>query len=113
MSAEATYAFTEREREIALLAAADLRSKEVAEAPHLSVRTVDNHLRHAYAKLGVRTRRELADMLSRSDWSPPLRRRPAESVVDTPPPPAAATTPDRRTGSPPAAAPRDGSCSSP
>lgn len=73
-SAEATYAFTEREREIALLAAADLRSKEIAQALHLSVRTVDNHLRRAYAKLGVRTRRELADILGRSTWSPLLRQ---------------------------------------
>ena len=72
-SAEATYAFTDREREIALLAAANLRSKEIAEVLHLSVRTVDNHLRHAYTKLGVRTRGELADILSRSDWSRPPR----------------------------------------
>ena len=112
-SAEATYAFTDREREIALLAATNLRSKEIAEALHLSVRTVDNHLRRAYAKLGVRTRRELADILSRSDWPPLLRQRPPQSVVDTPPPPVAATTPDQHTGSPPAAAPPDGSCSSP
>jgi len=77
-SAEVTHAFTEREREIALLAAADLRSKEIAERLHLSVRTVDNHLRRAYAKLGVRTRRELADILSRSDLSPLPRQRPPE-----------------------------------
>jgi len=74
-SAETTHTFTDREREIALLAAANLRSKEIAEALHLSVRTVDNHLQHAYAKLGVSTRRELAVILNQSD-GPPAPRHP-------------------------------------
>lgn len=75
-TAEATHTFTEREREIALLAAANLRSKEIAEVLHLSVRTVDNHLQHAYVKLGVSTRRELAMKLGQADWShqPPQPR---------------------------------------
>jgi len=58
--AEATSALTAREREVALLAAAGTSSRDIAEALHLSVRTVDNHLQRAYAKLGVTTRRELA-----------------------------------------------------
>lgn len=44
---------TTREREIAALAAGGLRSSEIAERLHVSVRTVDNHLRIVYAKLGV------------------------------------------------------------
>ncbi|HZX36961.1 MAG TPA: hypothetical protein VFF37_01245, partial [Streptomyces sp.] len=32
-----------------------------------SVRTVNNHLQHAYTKLGVTTRRELAAVLERSE----------------------------------------------
>ncbi|QPP10763.1 AAA family ATPase [Streptomyces bathyalis] len=51
---------TDREREIATLAAAGEPSKEIAAALTLSVRTVDNHLQKAYAKLGIATRRELA-----------------------------------------------------
>ena len=51
---------TDREREIATLAAAGEASKEIAAALTLSVRTVDNHLQKAYAKLGIATRRELA-----------------------------------------------------
>jgi DNA-binding CsgD family transcriptional regulator len=59
-SAQATSTLTAREREVVLLAAANSRSKDIADALHLSVRTVDNHLQNAYTKLGVSTRRELA-----------------------------------------------------
>ncbi|MFD9623356.1 LuxR C-terminal-related transcriptional regulator [Streptomyces virginiae] len=54
---------TAREREIALLAAAGTSSKGIADALHLSARTVDNHLTHAYAKLAVSSRRGLARAL--------------------------------------------------
>jgi DNA-binding CsgD family transcriptional regulator/tetratricopeptide (TPR) repeat protein len=49
-----------REREIAMLAAAGLASKEIADRLYLSVRTVNNHLQHAYTKLGVTSRAALA-----------------------------------------------------
>ncbi|WP_371670902.1 LuxR C-terminal-related transcriptional regulator [Streptomyces sp. NBC_00289] len=62
-TAQATSALTAREQEVALLAAANAGSKDIAGALHLSVRTVDNHLQHAYTKLGVTTRRELAHAL--------------------------------------------------
>ncbi|MEU6285755.1 LuxR C-terminal-related transcriptional regulator [Streptomyces sp. NPDC047028] len=62
-TSEATAALTKREREIALLAAAGTTSKDIAQALGLSVRTIDNHLSHAYAKLGVTTRRALAHAL--------------------------------------------------
>jgi DNA-binding CsgD family transcriptional regulator len=54
---------TGREEEIASLAARGLSNREIAERLVLSVRTVDNHLHSAYAKLGVRGRRELAPIL--------------------------------------------------
>ncbi|MER6433399.1 LuxR C-terminal-related transcriptional regulator [Streptomyces sp900105245] len=60
---EAVTKLTRREREISLLAAAGYPSKNIAENLHLSVRTVDNHLQHAYTKLGVTTRQELASTL--------------------------------------------------
>ncbi|WP_369198939.1 LuxR C-terminal-related transcriptional regulator [Streptomyces djakartensis] len=62
-TAEAAAVLTAREKEIALLAAAGTASKDIADTLHLSVRTVDNHLQRAYAKLGVTTRRELATAL--------------------------------------------------
>jgi len=54
-----------REREIVTLAAEGMSSKDIAERLYLSVRTVDNHLQHAYAKLGVSSRAGLAHALGR------------------------------------------------
>jgi DNA-binding CsgD family transcriptional regulator len=52
-----------REREVVLLAATGMASKDIAERLFLSVRTVNNHLQHAYAKLGVTSRASLAQAL--------------------------------------------------
>jgi DNA-binding CsgD family transcriptional regulator len=54
---------TAREREVAVLAAQGLASRVIAARLAVSVRTVDNHLRHAYEKLDVTTRAELAAAL--------------------------------------------------
>jgi DNA-binding NarL/FixJ family response regulator len=54
---------TNREREVAELAAAGLASKVIADRLFLSTRTVDNHLARIYAKLGVTSRAELPDTL--------------------------------------------------
>jgi DNA-binding CsgD family transcriptional regulator len=56
---------TDREREIALLAATGQPSRAIAEQLFLSVRTVDNHLARIYDKLGVSSRTELAVALDR------------------------------------------------
>ncbi|MAO79232.1 LuxR C-terminal-related transcriptional regulator [uncultured Nocardioides sp.] len=53
-----------RELEVARLAAARLRSREIAERCGLSVRTVDNHLARVYRKLGVGGRDDLPDALA-------------------------------------------------
>lgn len=54
---------SDREREVAFLAAGGLPSKEIAERLFLSVRTVDNHLARTYTKLGVSARAELSAVL--------------------------------------------------
>jgi DNA-binding CsgD family transcriptional regulator len=64
---DAAVPLTAREREIALLAAAGIQSKQVAERLYLSVRTVDNHLQRIYRKLGVTSRAELAATLAEED----------------------------------------------
>jgi DNA-binding CsgD family transcriptional regulator len=55
---------TKREREIATLAAAGHATKEMAARMYLSPRTVENHLYHAYIKLGVTDRAGLAAALT-------------------------------------------------
>jgi DNA-binding CsgD family transcriptional regulator len=51
---------TGAEARVAKLAAAGRTNREIADALFMSVRTVEAHLSHAYAKLGVRSRTELA-----------------------------------------------------
>ncbi|MET0460316.1 MAG: LuxR C-terminal-related transcriptional regulator [Ilumatobacteraceae bacterium] len=63
VSSSALVPLTAREREIGTLAAAGLTSRDIAERMFLSKRTVENHLQNVYAKLGVRSRAELADGL--------------------------------------------------
>lgn len=68
-TARAVAPLTAREREVALLAAVGNASVDIARVLTLSVRTVDNHLHRAYAKLGVTTRRELARTLGQEPLS--------------------------------------------
>jgi DNA-binding NarL/FixJ family response regulator len=50
---------TEAEREIAVLVAEGFTNSDIAAQLHLSVRTVEAHLSHAYTKFGVRSRAAL------------------------------------------------------
>jgi DNA-binding CsgD family transcriptional regulator len=54
---------TQREREVALMAAQGMASKEIAARLYLSKRTVETHLDRIYRKLGVAGRDELAGAL--------------------------------------------------
>jgi DNA-binding CsgD family transcriptional regulator len=56
---------TDREREIAMLAASGHSSRSIAGQLFVSVRTIDNHLGRIYAKLGVSSRAALATALER------------------------------------------------
>jgi DNA-binding CsgD family transcriptional regulator len=60
-----TGALTTREREVAELVATGLANKEVAARLHVSLRTVEATLSKVYAKLGVRSRTELAARTAR------------------------------------------------
>ncbi|MCU1353232.1 MAG: hypothetical protein JWM05_2441, partial [Acidimicrobiales bacterium] len=60
---DAVVPLSKREREVALLAAQGIASRDIAERLFVSVRTVDNHLQRAYTKLGVTNRAALADAL--------------------------------------------------
>jgi DNA-binding CsgD family transcriptional regulator len=51
---------TAQQERIARLVAAGATNREVAQELHLSPRTIDHHLRNVFARLGVRSRTELA-----------------------------------------------------
>jgi DNA-binding NarL/FixJ family response regulator len=56
-------ALTAREQEVARLASAGLSNQAIADRLVVSVRTVETHLSHAYAKLGISSRADLRAML--------------------------------------------------
>jgi DNA-binding CsgD family transcriptional regulator len=56
-------ALTEREREVATLAAEGLSNREIAESLVVTVKTVEWHLRHAFRKLGIDSRAKLVGHL--------------------------------------------------
>jgi DNA-binding CsgD family transcriptional regulator/tetratricopeptide (TPR) repeat protein len=57
-------ALTPAERRVAELASEGLANKQIAQALFVSVKTVEGHLSHAYAKLGVHSRAQLARRLA-------------------------------------------------
>jgi DNA-binding CsgD family transcriptional regulator len=59
-------ALTDAERRVAHLVAAGLANREVAERLFLSRYTVETHLKHVFAKLGVSSRAELAALAPRN-----------------------------------------------
>ncbi|MGQ0467324.1 MAG: AAA family ATPase [Sporichthyaceae bacterium] len=57
-------ALTAQERRVAEMAAAGTTSRAIAQALFVTQRTVDTHLGHAYQKLGIRSRAQLASALA-------------------------------------------------
>ena len=55
---------TDREREIAMLAAAGLSNRQIAERLSIAVRTVDGHLYRMFTKLGIERREQLIDVIN-------------------------------------------------
>lgn len=57
------FALSKREREVALLAAQGMTSRDIGQRLFISPRTAENHLGKVYDKLGVRSRAELSRTL--------------------------------------------------
>jgi DNA-binding CsgD family transcriptional regulator len=72
---------TVRERDVATLAASGLTDRAIAQRLGVSVRTVQTHLAHVYAKTHTSGRRELADLLALPS-NLPSPRVPAPSTTD-------------------------------
>ena len=68
-------ALTASERRTAALAADGLTNREIAQALFVTVKTVEWHLRNAYLKLGIGSRRELRGALH-TDGEPAVQARP-------------------------------------
>jgi len=64
-AAAGTEALTKREREVAELVASGATNREIADALVLSVKTVETHIAHIFAKLDVRSRAALTATLMR------------------------------------------------
>jgi DNA-binding CsgD family transcriptional regulator len=58
---------TETERQVALLAAQGLTSRQIAEQAFLAPKTVGNVLGRVYAKLGIHSRAELGSWMASAD----------------------------------------------
>ena len=59
-------ALTPSELRVVELAAGELMNRDIAQTLFVTEKTVETHLRHAYAKLGLKSRRELAGALASS-----------------------------------------------
>jgi DNA-binding CsgD family transcriptional regulator len=78
---------TAAEQRVADLAAGGLSNKQIARRLFVAVHTVEVHLAHAYAKLGVRSRAQLASRFA--SLAPPQAPQATPAPQDTPGPPQA------------------------
>jgi DNA-binding CsgD family transcriptional regulator/tetratricopeptide (TPR) repeat protein len=95
---------TAAEKRVAGLAASGLSNKQIARRLFIAVHTVEVHLAHAYAKLGIRSRAQLAGRLAAPaapHGTPVLPHGTPAAPHGTPAPPHAGAAPPRAAPAPP------------
>ena len=66
------YGLSKRECEVTQVVLHGLSTREIADDPHVSAYTVQDHLKAIFAKVGVRSRRELVAQLFLQHYAPRL-----------------------------------------
>ncbi len=79
---EGLRSLTEREREIAELVCHGRTNREIAATTYLSVKTVERHLSHIFAKLGVSSRTAVAALVAVDDHRIPESRARAPAIAN-------------------------------
>ncbi|MBO0874938.1 MAG: helix-turn-helix transcriptional regulator, partial [Pseudonocardia sp.] len=64
------YGLSVRERDITALVCRGMSSKEISERLHITVNTVQEHLKSIFDKTGVRSRRELVSAILQEQYLP-------------------------------------------
>jgi len=64
------HALTPSEQRVVVMASEGLANRDIAQALFVSLKTVEMHLSHAYAKLGIRSRVQLAGVLTTATHCP-------------------------------------------
>lgn len=75
---------TERELQIAVLAATGLRNKAIAEQLHVGDRTIQSHLYGAFKKLGIKRRQQLPQIIRRIQQAPAHLQRARQILANYP-----------------------------
>src|SRR5437899_1121272 len=82
MGGRSAASLTQRERQVALLVATGLRNREIAQGLRITSGTVDGYLQAIYRKLGVTSRKHLANLLAGDPEARRLGAAPASALPE-------------------------------
>lgn len=80
-ASQPVHPLSRREQDVAALIVEGLTNRQIAARMHVSVRTVETHIRHIRTTLGLRSRAHVAAWSAQQRLEPPAAPPPADSVV--------------------------------